>query len=186
MKRNFNRIVIAHLNINSIKNRSELLVCQIVGKVDVLVISETTLNNSYPSGTFKFPVFLTPFTRDHNRVVGGLLWWTVFGRFFVRKYIPTKYSSKEIVPVEGIYIESNLCMKSWLLCCSYNNNVNIMENHLDVPKRCLDMYFAKYENFMIIGDLNVEVNLDCMNCFLKLMTETAIRLRKSLHALTFY
>ena len=40
--RNINRIVIAHLNINSLRNKFESLMDQIVGKVDILMISETS------------------------------------------------------------------------------------------------------------------------------------------------
>ena len=56
-KRNFNRIIIAYLNINSIKNRFKLLVSQIVGEVGVLVTSGTTLDDSFPFGLFKIPAF---------------------------------------------------------------------------------------------------------------------------------
>ena len=102
-KRNLNRIIIAYLNIISIKNRSELLVSQIVREVGILVISERTLDDSFPFGSFKFPTFFIPITRDHEKIVGGLL--------VVRKEIPTKHSLKEIATVECIL---NFCKKDWL------------------------------------------------------------------------
>ena len=49
-----------------------------------------------------------------------------------------------------MYIELNLLRKSWLLCYTYNTNVNIIEKHPDVLERSLDMYFANYKNLMII------------------------------------
>ena len=40
-----------------------------------------------------------------------------------------------------------------------------MTNHLDAFKRSLDPYSAKYDNLMVIGDLNAEINLECMKLF---------------------
>ena len=47
-KGNFNRLVLAHININSIRNKFDILVQQIINNVDVLMISETKLDNSFP------------------------------------------------------------------------------------------------------------------------------------------
>ena len=49
-KRNVNRIVVAHLNINSLKNKFDYLIEQITGNIDILMISETKLDNSLPIG----------------------------------------------------------------------------------------------------------------------------------------
>ena len=55
--------MIAHLKkINSIK-----------GKVGVFVISEKTLDDFFPFGSFKFPSFSTPYRRDHEKFVGELV-----------------------------------------------------------------------------------------------------------------
>ena len=56
-------------------------------------------------------------------------------------------------------------MKSWLLCCTYNPNSNIITNHLEALKRNLDSYSTKSDNLIVIGDLNDEVNLECMKLF---------------------
>ena len=39
---------------------------QIKGNVDILVISETKLDESFPVGQFKIPGFATPFCRAKN------------------------------------------------------------------------------------------------------------------------
>ena len=123
----------------------------------VFVISETAIDDSFPLGSFKCPTFSTfPFRRDHDK----LCWGTAY---CLRKGIPTKYSRNN---VEGIYIELNLRRKSWLLCYTYNTNVNITEKHPDVLERSLDMYFAKYKNLMIICDLNADVKSELYETFL--------------------
>ena len=73
--------------------------------------------------------------------------------------------STEITPVGGIYVELKFCKKNWLLCCTYNPNRNIIRNHLAPLKTSLNPYSTKYDNLIVIGDLNAEVNLECMKLF---------------------
>lgn len=52
-----NKVVLAHLHINSIRNRWKLLVDQIKGNVDVLKISETKIDDSFPfNRLFQFTI----------------------------------------------------------------------------------------------------------------------------------
>ena len=75
---NLNCVIISHLNINSIRNKFDLLANQIVGRADILVISKTKLDFSFPIEKFKIPSFSIPFRRDRDQYGGGLL-------FFVRE-----------------------------------------------------------------------------------------------------
>ena len=155
---NLNCIIIAHLNINFIRNNFDLLANQIIGNVDVLVTFETKLYASFPIDQFKILDFSTPFRTDRNQYGGGLL-------VFVREDIPAKHLSSENTPIEGIYVELNFRKKNWLLCCTYNPNRNIITNHLDALKRSLDPCSTKYDNLIVIGNLNAEVDLECMKLF---------------------
>ena len=83
-----NRIVLAHLNINSLRNKFDLLADQIKGNVDVLAISERKLDYSLPSGQFKIPIYASPFRLDRSQNGGGIL-------VFVREDIPLKFLSCE-------------------------------------------------------------------------------------------
>ena len=47
-KKNLRNIVIGHFNINSLRNKFDLLVEQIKGIIDVLDVSETKLDDSFP------------------------------------------------------------------------------------------------------------------------------------------
>ena len=62
--KNLNRIVFAYLNINSLRNKFDLLTDLVLGNVDVLVISETKFDDSFPAGQFKIPGFASPFRLD--------------------------------------------------------------------------------------------------------------------------
>ena len=44
-KGKFNRLVLAHININSLRNKFDNLAQQITNNVDILMISETKLDN---------------------------------------------------------------------------------------------------------------------------------------------
>ena len=56
-----NKIIIAHLNRNSIRNKFNVLPELITRKIDILFISETKINTYFPS-PFTFLDFPSPFT----------------------------------------------------------------------------------------------------------------------------
>ena len=45
-----NKIITGRLNINSIRNKFDFLAQQVKGNIDILMISETKLNESFPVG----------------------------------------------------------------------------------------------------------------------------------------
>ena len=45
--KNLNRIIICHLNINSLRNKFDLLTVQVKWSVNILVISENKLDESF-------------------------------------------------------------------------------------------------------------------------------------------
>ena len=69
---NENNIIIAHLNINFLQNKFEALRYLIQNKVDVLVISETKIDDSFPLGQFMLDGYSAPFRKDRNNQGGGV------------------------------------------------------------------------------------------------------------------
>ena len=63
---NLNKLIFAHLNINSIRNKFELLSEQIKGNVVVLMISGTKIDYSFPVCQFSIEGFCTPYRLDRN------------------------------------------------------------------------------------------------------------------------
>ena len=49
---NPDKLVLVHLNINSIRNKFEMLSDQIKGNIDVLLVSETKIDDSFTIGNF--------------------------------------------------------------------------------------------------------------------------------------
>ena len=75
-----NKLIIAYLNINSLKIKFEFLVEFIRGKVDILMISGTKTDETYPLDQHKINGFNATFRLDPNSYGGGI-------RLFVREDI---------------------------------------------------------------------------------------------------
>ena len=60
-QKNLNRPIIAQLNINSIRNKFEFLEKVICDNLDILLISETKLDDSFPSAQFLLDEFSKPY-----------------------------------------------------------------------------------------------------------------------------
>ena len=104
-KHNLNRIVVTHLNINSLRNKFDYLIEQITGNIDILMISETKLDSSFPIGQFLINGYSEPFRIDRNSQGGGIM-------LYVREDIPSKLLKVETSPTEGLYIEINFRKKN--------------------------------------------------------------------------
>ena len=46
----------------------------------------------------------------------------------------------------------------WLLPCSYNPNLTLLNNHIQNISKGLDFYSSKYDNFIALGDFNAETS----------------------------
>ena len=103
-KSNLNRLIFAHLNINSIRNKFDQLVNGIKGNIDILMISETKLDDSFPSMQFLIEGFGPPFRSDRNSHGGGIL-------VYVREDIPCKLIPMKNCSIERFFIELNLKSK---------------------------------------------------------------------------
>ena len=160
-KKNLRNIVIGQLTINSLRNKFDLLAEKIKEIINVLVISETKLDEFFPVGQFRIPGYTSPFLLDCHQHGGGIM-------AFIREDIPAKFYSTDTKPIEGLYIELNFRKRKWLLSCSYNPNKNKIMNHLDALRRNLDLYPSEYEHVTLLGDFNVETKKPCMQSFLEL------------------
>ena len=104
------RLIFAHININSIRNKFDMLADLIVGKVDLLLISETKLDDTFPSSQFQISGFSTSFRLDRAQKGGGIM-------LYVREDIPAKRIQSNIIS-ENVEI---LNAFSWKLTCIKRN-----------------------------------------------------------------
>ena len=121
--KNVDKILIGHLNINSIRNKFDLLVDLVKDSLDILVISETTIDNSFPNSQFKIHGYSPPHRLDRTGNGGGLL-------FCTRADIPTKSLHLVSGPIECIICEIIISKKKWLAIGVYNPNIKTITKHL--------------------------------------------------------
>ena len=156
------KLILGHLNINSIRNKFEALKFIVDNNINIFLISETKLDNSFPSAQFLIKDFSAPYRFDRNSKGGGLL-------FSIREDIPSKiltYSSN--CDIETLLVEINLRKRKWLLNGSYNPNKSQISHHLECLNSLLDEHSKKYENYVFIGDFNVNTSDSSMKEFCSL------------------
>ena len=108
-----------------IPNKFEIIREIITNEVDILLISSTKLDSSFPLNQFHIDGFTTPYRLDRNQNGGGVM-------LYIREDIPSK-SLTEIKldnEIENIFIEINLRSKNWLISGSYNPKLSHIKNHL--------------------------------------------------------
>ena len=71
--KNTERPIIAHLNINSISNKFEPLVSMVKDSLDILVVTESKLDDTFPHDQFQIDGFARPIRLDRNRSGGGVI-----------------------------------------------------------------------------------------------------------------
>ena len=128
--------------------------------VDILLVSETKTDDSFPQGEFVIDGFSAPYRLDLNCIGGGLM-------FFVRENIPSNLPTIVEKTIESFYVKLNLHNSKWLVNCSYNPHKNSIGNHLDRISESLDLLSSDYEKMIFLGDFNVTDDEHHMKSFCK-------------------
>ena len=162
--RNINRLIIGHLNINSIHRKFGALKQIVQDNIDILVISETKLNETYPKNSYDIEGYAMPFRRDRygNGLAnaGGVL-------IYVKEDIPCRELKvkSDYVHLEGIFLEINLRKTKWLVFGGYNNHKSNINNFLENIGDILDHHICKLENLLLLGDFNCEITENPLKIF---------------------
>ena len=67
------QIIIGHLNINSIRNKFDIMKPMLMHDLDIFMVTETKLDDSFPVSQFNVEGFSTPFRLDRNKNCGGII-----------------------------------------------------------------------------------------------------------------
>ena len=162
--KNVNRLMIGSLNINSLANKFDLLREIISNHLDILVIVETKLDNSFPTNQFLIPGYNKPYRLDRNRNGGGVM-------IYVKENVPSKSINKHnfAKKVEGSFIEINLRKSKLLLLGTYHSTHPEFglsdEDFFEQISLALDVY-SNYDKYLLAGDFNIEENDSCLSNFL--------------------
>ena len=103
---NWKRVIIGHLNINSIRNKIDLLADLVIGNIDILLVSEKKIDDTFATPLFFIPGFSSPFRIDRSIHGGGLL-------LYIRNDIPSKLLKCTFCEeIECLVIEINIWKKN--------------------------------------------------------------------------
>ena len=144
------QIIIGHLNINSIRKKFDIMKPMPLEDIDIFMVTETKLDDSFPVSQFNVEDFSAPFRLDRNKNGEGII-------LYIRSYIIASKLTSFTFPndVETFFIEINLKGNKWLICCSYNPNIIFASNHLDHIAKGINTHLKKYKKILIMGDINV-------------------------------
>jgi len=144
---------IGYLNINTLQNKIVDL-RSIAKDIDFafLAISETKLNDSYPSAQFLIDGYYNPheFRRDRPYNSGGGL------LVYIRKGIPCKRLRKfEHPDIEAIIVEIQIGSRKWCVISIYRSEDVTPGIFIEKLSQSVDQILDSYENLIILGDINI-------------------------------
>ena len=131
------------------------------GKIDILLISETKIDCTFPKPQFFIEGFSEPHRLDRTAQGGGLL-------LYLRSDIPAKPLPLIFGNIECIILEVSISKKKWLLLGIYNPNKSQISKHLEILEKSLCHYSSMYDNVLLLGDFNCEIGEESMNDFCSL------------------
>ena len=157
--RNVNKVIIGNLNINSLPNKFDQLREIVLKYVDVLVVTETKLDDTFLTSQFLVTGFSVPYRLDRNRNRVGIM-------IFIRDDIPSRVLTKHVFPddIEGLFIELNFRKAKWLLFGTYHPPSQSDSYYFNNLDKALDLY-SHYNKKLLVGDFNTEVS-DVLSIFL--------------------
>ena len=122
-----NRLIHGQINIDSIRNRFELLLSLVWNNIDLLRISETKFGNTFPVSQFCVPGYSVPFWLDRTGNRGGIM-------LYIKEHIPCRMLIKFTFEqeIEAFAIEINLRKVKWLLVCSYKP-IFVIYRYIQMP-----------------------------------------------------
>ena len=120
---------------------------------DILVIEEAKLNSDFKTEIFLINNYQRPIRRDRNEFGGGLM-------PFVRKgVVCNRASTFESPSIEIICSELMICKKRWAIFSIYRpSDVSNLEPFFRELSFCLNTALDKYDNVMIMGDINIDTH----------------------------
>ena len=158
--RNVNRVLIGNFNINSIRNKFDQLKDTVLKYIDILILTDPKLDETFLISQFLMDGFSKPHRFDRNKHGGGVM-------VYIRDTIPSKILEKHSCPnnIECFFIELNFIKCKWLLCGTYHPPSQNDEYYFDYLDEALDTY-SNYEKVLLVGDFNTEITEHYMESFL--------------------
>ena len=141
----------AYLSINSIRNKFNDLQEVIRGNIDVVMIPETKIDASFTTAQFLLGNYHQPFRLDINSESGGIL-------VYVKLSVPSRKLKCDALlkSIQAFPFELNLRKMKWLVMSIYRPPSQDSEFFLNSLTIILDYFTKAYDNYLIMGDFNLE------------------------------
>lgn len=153
----------AHLNINGLRNKVDLLTAEL-SEYDIICVSETKLNNSVDTSKLEINGFNQPIRRDRRyNNGGGLLIYIKNNIYYKRRQdIENQY-------IENIWIQVSSLKKQFLLGLFYRPP-NSTVDYWDSFENCLELATDQNLDLIIMGDFNQDIRMsDNTTKFIKIL-----------------
>ena len=139
-----------------------MLSYMIGNKIDILMISESKLDDTLPTFQFVIVSFIEPFRLDRTRNGGGII-------LYVKNNITVTLLPSYTLPEDvGLFVEILIGNFKWLFRCSYNPHKSMITYHLQEIRKVLEFYTSIYEKILLMGDFNSEMSEASLNSFCNL------------------
>ena len=104
-------------------------------KIDILIISESKLDDTFPFSQFVIDSLTEPFRLDRTKNGGGIL---LYVKNNISATLLTNYTLPE--DIEALFVEFVIESFKWLFCCSYNPHKSMITHHLLEIGKGLEFY----------------------------------------------
>ena len=151
-------VILAYLNVNSIRNKFENLLEIIKQNLDVLAVAETKIDASFPSAQFFLEGYHSPYRLDISRKSGYL-------SVHVKATIPSRQLS--LPKFQAIPFELNLRKEKWLVISIYRPLLDSLSRFLKSFTGIIDSVSCAYNNFIIMADFSAQPLDSAMTDFVK-------------------
>ena len=123
-------------------------------------MSETKLDDSFPTAQFLLNGFPKPYRLDHCSNGSGIL-------LYVKDNISSRLLTDHKLPdnVECLFTEINFGNKNWLLRCSYNPHRYNISSDISHLTKGLENYISHYDNILFLGNFNSQPSENCVSDF---------------------
>ena len=159
--KNPHNLIISYLNINSVRNKFENFTGMISEYVDVIVLAETKLDDTFPKNQFSLPGFKAPIRLDRTLNSGGLL-------VLINEKITSKQIKTITVPgdIQAVPIELNINNSRWLLLPIYKPPCQNEAYFLDEIQKVVDFCAKSVQNLLLFGDFNMDTTNNTLSSFI--------------------
>ena len=124
-----------HCNpLNSISSKFDNLKLITQGKINILVITETKTDATFPLIQFAIQGYSKPYRFDRNRNGGGVF-------IYVREDISSRELKIHNTPedIESIFVEVNLIKTKWLFCGCYHPPSHSEKHYINIQNIMINL-----------------------------------------------